>query len=271
MQPDSPTSAPTTKAVDFHVEFPADGEHLEQDHEWCYLRRDGHTERLRFHDYNRVFEVPGLYEHLFYERLDCASPQMVRSLLEGELRKADIDQADLSVIDVGAGNGMVGEEFRDLGSSTVVGIDLIPEAAEAADRDRPEVYDEYFVADLTELTDRQVAALRDYEFNCLVSVAALGFGDIPPQAFAEAYNLVSDGGWIALNIKEDFLDGEDSSGFSRLIESLIETGRLEIRAQERYRHRYAADGEELMYIALVGVKHDEATDRLVERAEQLTD
>lgn len=48
--------------------------------------------------------------------------------------------------------------------------------------------------------------LRDWNFNCLTSVAALGFGDIPPRAFFEALRLVATNGWVALNLKETFLD-----------------------------------------------------------------
>ena len=40
---------------------------------------------------------------------------------------------------------MVGEELEELGASTIVGIDLLPEAAAAAVRDRPGVYDDYCV------------------------------------------------------------------------------------------------------------------------------
>jgi ubiquinone/menaquinone biosynthesis C-methylase UbiE len=264
----SRTHAPSP--TDFVVEFPEGRERLEQDHEWCTLSRDGDRERLRFHDYGRIYEVPGLYEHLFYTRLECESPQMVRSLLEGQLRRSGADPSDLSVIDVGAGNGMVGEELADMGAGKLIGVDLLAEAAAAAERDRPHVYEDYFVVDLTDLSDADLRALEAHDFNCLTTVAALGFGDIPPQAFAQAYNLVEDGGWVAFNIKEDFLEGDDSSGFSRLIESLVETGRLEIGAKERYRHRYAVNGDELMYVAMVGVKHDGASRRLVEKAEQIS-
>ena len=63
--------------------------------------------------------------------------------------------------------------------------------------------------------------LSSWRFNCMVSVAALGFGDIPVRVFAEAYNLVEDGGWVAFNIKETFLDNRDTTGFSLFIRNLI--------------------------------------------------
>jgi hypothetical protein len=34
---------------------------------------------------------------------------------------------------------------------SVVGVDIIPEAQEAADRDRPGVYEDYYVVDLTRM------------------------------------------------------------------------------------------------------------------------
>ena len=112
------------------------------------------------------------------------------------------------------------------------------------------------VADFTELDDQRRAYLRTFKFNCLTCVAALGFGDIPPCAFAEAYNLVSNGGWLAFNIKEDFLDDrDDDSGFSRLIRHSAKADVLSILSQRRYQHRLATNGEPLFYVAVVARKN----------------
>ena len=160
--------------------------------------------RIRFHDYHEIFKIPGLYEQLFYEELKCDSPRTIAGLI-GE--QVDNDTAaDLRVLDVGAGNGMVGEELDRMGAKHIVGVDIIEEAAEAAERDRPGIYDDYFVVDLTDIPADDQRALEEHRFNCLTTVAALGFGDIPPEAFAAAYNLVEDGGLIAFNIKERFVD-----------------------------------------------------------------
>ncbi len=250
------------------VEFPRDPKQsLSQDHEWCNVHIDGKPRRIRFHDYHEIYAIPGLYEHLFYDMLECCSPSAVRALLEEQLRAEDVDPNDLRVLDLGAGNGMVAEQLAEMGSSSFVGIDLIGEAADAAERDRPGLYEDYYVLDLTALSRSQRRALDGHDFNCLATVAALGFGDIPPLAFAEAYNLIAGGGWIALNIKEDFLDGgRDATGFSRLLGKLFDTGLLELRAQRRYRHRVSTSGEPLTYVAIVGVKHGDAPAEMVEAA-----
>jgi SAM-dependent methyltransferase len=248
------------------VEFPGD-ELLDQDVEWCRVTVGGETREIRFHDYHEIYAIPGLYEFLFYERLKCCSPQVVRELLELELLDEDVDPSTLRVLDLGAGNGMVGEQLADLGVDAIVGIDLLPEAAAAAERDRSGVYERYHVLDLTTLTGARRRELRSHRFNSLVTVAALGFGDIPPLAFAEAFNLVADGGWIAFNIKEHFLDDGEPTGFSRLIGKLLETGIVEQRAEKVYTHRLATNGDELDYVAIVGVKQSDIPQELITEAE----
>ena len=88
----------------------------------------------------------------------------------------------------------------------------------------------------------------------MTSVAALGFGDIPPEVFSAAFDRVQDGGWVAFTIKEDFLDGGDDSGFARLISGLLEDGAIEERGRRRYRHRLDIAGDPIHYVAIVGVK-----------------
>ncbi len=230
---------------------------MPQDTEWCVYRTDDGWHEVRFHDYASIYAIPGLYEHLFYNILKCTSPATVRSLLEHQLRRSDEPAGGLRVLDLGAGNGMVGEELADMGAKTIVGVDNIEAARSAAGRDRPGVYAEYLVADIAHTTDSQRVQLEGFRFTCLVCVAALGFGDIPPEAFAGAYNLIAPGGYIAFNIKNDFLDGRDSTGFSRLIARMISDGALDVLARERYRHRLATDGAPLFYVAIVGRKrHD---------------
>ena len=258
-----------TDSTALAVEFPDDVAR-DQDHEWCRVTMNGTTRKIRFHDYHEIYSVPGLYEFLFYEHLECCSPQVVCGLLEDALKAAGAPPETLRVLDLGAGNGMVGEELAELGAEMITGVDLLPEAAAAAERDRPGVYDDYLVLDLAELSDARRRELRERSFNALVSVAALGFGDIPPRAFAEAFNLVSDGGWIAFNIKEHFLDDGDPTGFSRLIGSVLESGIVEQRAEKVYCHRLSTSGDALDYVALVGVKRSAISDELV-RAAELTD
>jgi SAM-dependent methyltransferase len=245
---------PAADATPIRIAFPSPKSHLEQDHEWCVVRVDGEWREIRFHDYGRVYEIPGLYEYIFSDLLKCRSPKIVRHLLEEEIRSSRRDVHTLRVLDLGAGNGLMAEELTEMGAELIVGVDIIPKAAQAAQRDRPGMYEEYFVLDMTRVPEGARRELGSYRFDCLTCVAALGFGDIPTLAFAEAFNLIEPGGWAAFNIKEQFLGNGDRSGFARLIEHMVSDGVLSIRGRRRYPHRLGLDGEPIYYEAVVGKK-----------------
>ena len=133
-----------------------------------------------------------------------------------------------------------------------MGADIIPEANEAAIRDHPDVYDDYFVEDFTRMSDEVEEKLVEWQFDCLTCVAALGFGDIPPEAFFGAVKMIRTDGWLAFNIKEGFLDESDQTGFSKLIRKLIFSKYLKVHHLELYPHRLSMEGTQLFYYALVG-------------------
>jgi SAM-dependent methyltransferase len=240
---------------ELHIPTPEEGEVLDQDQEWCEVKVDGKRRRIRFHDYGAIYDIPGLYEQLFSELLECCSPEVVCDLLREELDRADVEPGCLTALDFGAGNGMVAERLTGIGVGSIVGVDLLPQARAAALRDRPGIYDEYHVLDFTALRAPDRAHLKRHDFDCLVCVAALGFGDVPARAFAEAFNLVASPGWLAFNLNERFLHDDDPSGFSALIERMLAEGAIEECARTLYTHRISVSGKPLEYVAIVARKH----------------
>lgn len=236
----------------YRIQFPPDGRHLGQDEAFFYVYENGQSVKLRFHDYAAIYSRPGLYEQLFYERLKCNSPTKVAELLQHSVASEWQHCGELRVLDLGAGNGMMAERLRTLGVARIVGVDIIREARDAAFRDRPTVYDDYLVEDFATLTAEQKGDLEDWNFDCLTSVAALGFGDIPPAAFFSALQLIPTNGWVAFNIKETFLNHSDVTGFSRFVRELIFSEYLNVYQLERYTHRLSREGLPLKYYALVG-------------------
>jgi SAM-dependent methyltransferase len=240
----------------FIIKFPKTDTHdLDQDEEFFYLiESDGKKRQLFFHEYAELYKIKGLYEQLFYERLKCNSPSKVAEALRYIVSQTQDNFTELRVLDLGAGNGMMGEELRKYGCARLVGADIIHEAYEATERDRPAVYDAYHVVDFCNLTEEQRKDLESWSFDCLTTVAALGFGDIPAKAFIEAFNILQSEGWIAFNIKETFLDNSDTTGFSVTIRELILSEYLDIYYLERYRHRLSMEGEPLYYFSIAGRK-----------------
>ena len=250
---------------DLQVEFPLHEEDLPQDEEYCLVRENGQIRRIRFHDYDEIYSIPGLYEHIFYDKLRCNSPEVVTSLLAEGVEDTEDDIEDMVVLDLGAGNGMVGEALVDRGVNGVIGVDIIEEAAAAAFRDRPDVYDDYLVEDFRQIDDWVEERIADNDPNCLMCVAALGFDDIPSVAFANGFNMIADEGWIAFNIKNDIIEGGTGSGFSRLIRNMITEGALRPVLRKTYQHRLSIDGTPLYYQAMVGIKCSEVNEEMMPR------
>jgi predicted TPR repeat methyltransferase len=237
---------------DCKINFPKNADHLDQDEEWILLTSKDNQKKIRLHDYDEIYAIPGLYEEVVYTRLKCDSPRVICSMLKKDLETEDPEA--LRVLDFGAGNGMVGECLKKrIGCEALVGIDIIPEAVSATFRDRPGLYDDYYVMDLCDIGRAEEDLLTKWNFNTLVTVAALGYGDIPSRAFVNAFNLLEDGAWIAFNIKDRFLTEEDGSGFKETLDNMFEDS-LQILQSERYCHRLSMSGNPLHYVAVVGRK-----------------
>lgn len=239
----------------FQITFPNDSSGLDQHEEWFEYWDNDERKKLRIHDYADLFSCPGLYEALVYEMLECNSPAELATVFRGLQKKKQGDFSHLRILDLGAGNGMVAEEFVAGGANYCVGVDLLEEARQAANRDRPGVYQDYLTVDLCELGEKDARKLDEHRLNCLLTVAALGFGDIPPKAFATAFNALTREGWLGMTIKEDFLAAEDPSGFAGLVKTMVEDGVIDELATRRYQHRLSVAGEPIHYIAMVARKN----------------
>lgn len=238
---------------DFEISIPECNRGLDQNEEWVQVTTGEGAEKIRLHEYGRFYEIHGLYDQL-YQRLRCQSPAVVCGALKEEIHKIDRKPRRIRALDFGAGNGQVGERLtREIGCEVLVGLDILPQAMEAAQRERPGIYDQYYVADLANLTEREKDVLSRWRFNALVTVAALGFGDIGTKAFLNAINLIEKDGWVAFNIKDRFLSEDDDSGFHEALSSIM-AGSLEIVHSRRYRHRDSLAGDPLYYYVLVGRK-----------------
>ena len=116
---------------DFTITLPDPTSELDQDKEYFILERHGKSEKIMFHDYDKIYAVPGLYENIFQKELKCQSPSVIANMLV-----ENADHEDLRVLDYGAGNGLVGEELSKANPELIVGVDILDSAKEAAHRDK---------------------------------------------------------------------------------------------------------------------------------------
>ncbi|MFQ6043007.1 MAG: methyltransferase domain-containing protein [Candidatus Poribacteria bacterium] len=243
------------RKIDYEIIFPDVDSQLKQNEEWVIIDFGEKQKKVNLHDYGAIYDIPGLYEEIFCEHLECNSPEVMCGMLSDVLKKSEGDMDNLRVLDFGAGNGIVGEQIKDIGCASLVGVDILPQARNAVKRDRPFIYDDYHVMDMSILDDKKKEKLERYNFNCLITVGALGFDDIPLTAFLNAFNLIEDDGWIIFNIKDSFLTGKDDTGYKDGIHHMVDAGVLAVHQRKRYCHRLALNNEKLYYIGIVGKKN----------------
>ncbi|MDP1849248.1 MAG: hypothetical protein Q8K79_15765 [Solirubrobacteraceae bacterium] len=214
---------------------------------------DGTTDEFRLHEYERVYAIAGLYEEVVQRRLLSASATILAERLVACAAEGGTAAADLAVFDLGAGNGVSGEELRARGVGTIVASDGIPEARAAARRDRPGLYAEYLVGDTDDLA--QVPELiREHGLNALVCAGALGLGHISADSFHRLWTAFPPGAWFSVSLHED-LAVPGGSDFGDYLAGFEErAGGGEILVREPFRHRLTMAGEPITYVAVVARK-----------------
>ena len=228
---------------DWTVELdPTPGRRQNQE-ELVLHRSDGPSERIVLHDYARVYAVPGLYEEVVQRRLECASPATVAAALA---EAAGERTGELRAFDLGAGNGVVGEELTARGVTVVVGADGIPEARDAAHRDRPGLYPHYLVGQRLD-SGRVLRLVADERLNALVAAGCVGEGHVPVNALGELWDAFGSGSHLALTVadvdaRRDLADVED------MLAARTDT---DVLIRRRFRHRVSMAGTELFYVVIV--------------------
>lgn len=212
----------------------------------------GDHDIVHLHDYTRIYAVPGLYEQVVQERLQCRSPQVAAEGFLRAVARVGLEASSMTVVDIGAGTGLVGELLRCGGVERVVGVDPLPAARTACMRDRPDVYAGYLVGDLASRDSELCTALHEYALEGLVSAGAFGGTHAAPAALVNALAILSPGAPVALTIDERWTDGSDPDGFGFTVERLVDRGDLKVMERTRFRHRVTTTGEPIFYELLLG-------------------
>jgi methyltransferase family protein len=221
--------------------------------EWVEFGPADARERVGFHDYAGLYAVPGLYERVFYDELGMCSAREIVALYAGALRELNRSPRAERALDLGAGNGLGGQELRRIGVGRVLGVDLEPQAREAAWRDRPGVYDEYLVGDLAAFAQPVLARLQP---TAVLALSALGPGHAPPTVLDRALGLLPGGGLFGFAVTPTLLPESDdpagqASGYPAYLRELF-ADRADELARHAYVHRRRADGSEDLGVAFIG-------------------
>jgi len=224
--------------------------------DWVEFGPPHARKRVGFHDYAALYAVPGLYERVFQDELGMCTAQRVVGLYAEALARLSRQPANERVIDLGAGNGLGGEELRRVGIGRVIGVDVEPVARKAALRDRPGVYDDYIVGDLASLPVEELASIAAMEPTAVLALSALGPGHAPPEVLDRALGLLATGGVFAFAVMPTLLPdreepAEQRTGYPEQLCDLFNR-RADILARDEYVHRRQTDGSNHLAVAFVG-------------------
>lgn len=216
---------------------------------------DGETITFNLHDYNFMYKHPLLYDIVLYDYLKCRTPDEIASVVKQVWEANKVSASTVRMLEIGAGSGAFGECMKSMvGVGELVGLDISAAAMEAARRDRPSIYDEYIVADLTALSPAVESQLRDFRFSCVGVASATGWGNhIPVAGFEKAFDLLIPGGWYIFHVKPNDPDPECVE-LCQWIETKIQSGQATQIYRGSHFHRLRTTGSEIFYDVVVAVK-----------------
>ncbi len=115
-----------------------------------------------------------------------------------------------SILDAGAGTGMVGEALAEIGYSNITAVDLSAEMLDVA-RSK-QVYQALYQGNLESALNFAAAN----SFDAIISVGVFTYGHVPPQALSNLFPLLKSGGYFVLTVRVDYY--EDNPAIKQLID-----------------------------------------------------
>ena len=226
-----------------------------QSDEYFSATIEGERKHFNIHDYATLYEIPWLYDVALYHALVCRTPTEMSDAIARVWSSDNVDPADFRVLELGAGSGVFGHELRHtLTVGHLEAIDICPEARMAAERDRPGLYDKYYVDDLTNLRPETSEAFRDVKFNVVSVASATGWGNhIPVEGFQKGFELLSSEGWFIFHVKPNDPDPECIE-LCEWIDELIASGRLKQHYRGSHFNRQSSNGSDIFYDVIIGQK-----------------
>ena len=105
---------------------------------------------------------------------------------------------DATILDAGAGTGMVGEALAELGYNNIIGVDLSEQMLEVARK--KQVYTGLYQGNLEE----PLAFTSENSYDAIVSVGVFTFGHAHPRALKNMSSLLKTGGYFVLTVRVDY-------------------------------------------------------------------
>ena len=155
------------KKINYQVWFPKET-CMTQGDEYFIACLNGKQRAIRLHDYKGIYSYPWLYECVLYNLLGCKTPEELCKLIKSTFLENNINANKIKMLEIGAGSGIFAEQLKlQLNFKEIHGLDIINEAKLAAQRDRADLYEKYYIEDLTDLSKAKEYELLSQKYNCI--------------------------------------------------------------------------------------------------------
>ncbi len=200
---------------------------------------DGTSQLLQSWDYDTLYAYPFLYKKFYSDLLNSGWVQTLGRLL---FRHISEKSDPLKVLDVACGSGLMGvflKEHTPVPIENLIGIDILPAAITALNRDYPNIYDDAIAIE----KEVDFKALSNNSFNCLIMAGAASHMTL--DEFKQYVNCIDEGGYLVFNL---LLEGKDGRR-TEILEWLNLD--LELCEKEFYIHRNLGNGTPVQHEAFL--------------------
>ncbi len=150
------------------------------------------------------------WAHLYDTELD--QPYRTSPIQSARALQKVLSDKQASILDVGAGTGMVGEALAELGYTNITAVDLSSEMLEVARK--KQVYQALYQGDL----ENSLSFVEPNSFDAIISVGVFTYGHATPQALHNLFPLLKSGGYFVLTVRVDYY--EENQVLRQIIDEL---------------------------------------------------
>ncbi|MFA5971896.1 MAG: class I SAM-dependent methyltransferase [Lentimicrobiaceae bacterium] len=184
--------------------------------EFWITPKNGNKFRLGIWDYDTMYKNPFLYDIIYNDIVKLDAPKGLTGYFLELMHQHD-PKTKLRILDLAAGSGLSAIQLKNSGKiELIIGVDILESAREAAFRDHPGVYDDYYVLNFETLSIKQINNFKEYKFNCFFVTSGTGGGDddsdyndVMLKAYIQAIELMEPNSYIVFNIREKHTSGQE--------------------------------------------------------------
>ncbi len=142
------------------------------------------------------------WSHLYDAELD--KPYRIAPIESVRALTKVLSNKQASILDAGAGTGMVGEVLAELGYRNLTAMDLSAEMLEVA-RNK-QVYQALYQGDL----ESPLNFAEPNSFDAIITVGVFTFGHAHPQGLKNLFSLLKSTGYFLLTVRVDYYESNES-------------------------------------------------------------